>query len=192
MRGQPRGQRGGERRRWRGVRIDEGEDLDVAAGEGQDGVVGALPLVLAAAGRLDPENLRHALGGRPEIGGGVDHVVEAHQRYSSSGTARALSNRPTPTMTRLERMGTARPNAAARAPTLMVARRPEDHTTTSPSPTRVPARPTEKATINSSPRAISCWATAPSRTTRAEGQGIRPRMDADDPLDNLEVGFSGA
>ena len=42
----------------------------------------------------------------------------------------------------------------------------------------MPARPTLNAVISSSPRTTSFWETAASRTTSAEGQGIRPAAGA--------------
>ena len=38
----------------------------------------------------------------------------------------------------------------------------------------VAARPAENATMSASPRPSSCWAIAPSSTTRAEGHGMYP------------------
>jgi hypothetical protein len=48
------------------------------------------------------------------------------------------------------------------------------HTTARPSEVSVAASPALNATISSSPSAIWCCATAPSRTTSADGQGISP------------------
>src|SRR4051794_8467386 len=108
-------------------------------------------------------------------GGGQTSVVPlfADRRPSdhptSGGTARAVSTNPTTTIASDETAGT----TAARRPG---AGRRVALTTSTPIVVSVAARPALKATISTSPSTISCWAIAPSSTTRAVGHGIIPAL----------------